>query len=571
MSFKTDTVRRIFRRTLIHIFDAALIVLSVYLAARLRYDGSKGPLESYIVMRVIYSIPLLVGSYFGLTLLFGANKVTWRYADIRDMLKVLGVCICTAFLTLLVNRIFDIRCPRLVISISSVIACLFIITSRYIIILLQDFLFTDKNRKHVRRCIIIGANADGMRLARSMSADSEDDVRRIAVAFLDDDIELLYRKVGGLPVEGTLADVGEVIVRKHIDEVVLSGERISAEQLRSVYMKTVRANRQMLMRADNDKLKALTIEDALSCMTDTSVSEEAQNALSGDRFLICGAAPVVARELVRKIMRCKPESITVMDTDENVLCELMDEHGENASYIIGDASNKDEFASALEKCKANRVFYLCGISRSEIAFGNEQALHKRNVSGVKDAYAACVAANGKSFTYLSNVKSYSPQNAVEASLALGERELLKASAESSVTAQTVRIDNVITSPNGELAGMRAEYAKQGRITCKKGDMRGFLSAEAAAADMLSICALCPSGSYIIDPEDSVNLEELARVIVRERKGTDENVIIVESDQTETTQALQRLEQTEIKRVFAAPLCEASDSELEHSNRQVLDI
>ncbi len=562
MSFKTEAFKRILRRTLIHISDIILIVLSVYLAARLRYDGS-GPVESYIVLRVLYSIPLLVFSYLGLTLISGANKITWRFADIRDMLKVLGVCACTAFLTLIINRIFDIRCPRLVISISSVIAFLFILTSRYIWILVQDFLFTDKNRKHVRRCIVIGANADGMRLARSLSAHSED-VRRVAVAFLDDDIELLYRKVDGLPVEGTLADVGDVAVRKYIDEVVLSGAKISAAQLRGVYMRTVCVNRRLLMRGDNDKLRVLTIEDALSIMTDSSINEAAENALAGDRYLVCGASSVVGRELVYKIAECKPESITLMDTDENALCELKAELGENARYVIGDAAEKDEFSNALDICKANRVFYLCGISRSEMSTGNGRALYKRNVSGVKNAYTACAAANAKSFTCLSTVNSYSPRNAVEASAALGERELLNASANGGTIAQTVRIDNVITSPDGELARMKAEFVKHGHITCRKDNARGFLPAGAAAADILAISALRPSGSYIIDPEDDVNLQELARVMARECKGKDDDVIVVDNGESDNSISLQKLAPTEIRRVFTARAIEVSDSALEQA-------
>lgn len=514
------------RRLLITCFDTLLVACAFFLAVLLRYDG--GHMNTFQWNSVVYLSPIMLAVYIGTMLLFKINAIVWRYAGLRDILKLVVMCVTAVIFCLIANNLLinyafrliffpefeKILYPRLVILFSGVIAIALLCSSRYIWILIQD-VFADVNHKLIRRVLIIGANADGVKLAGRIRQASDNGVRREAVAFLDEDLEKLYRKFGGIPVEGTLADISGVVKRKRINEVILNTRDVSVALNRDAYTRALSAHCLPLIVDTDNELRPAKLENLLDSEREIVLSDDAIAYYCGKRVCVIGAATHVGLEVCASLAACSPHIVTLIDADEHNLSALKRMLGDCARVKLISTGECDARAisNALIDARPDVVIYLRALERDDIINEDILAAAQINLLGVRDALDAALKAGAQAFGYLSCSGAAQPESIGDLSRALAESMVIGAG-KRDLRAVCARAEPVIESSTSMVSSLREQAIRDKRVCVRSNSSVSHISARNVAISIVNMLARCASGIYQIEPGDPIDEIMLARALVR---------------------------------------------------------
>ncbi len=205
------------RRVIEVIVDGALIAASFLAAYLLRFDGI-GTINQR--QYFLIALPMLLFCRYVLFVLFGLYGGIGRYAGSRDALRAtLAVCISSV---LAVGLLVLTQQPagdfsRDVFVIDAFICTAAIIASRFaergIIRLLEVV-----RHREARKVLIVGAGKSGRSLLRELRETPGERV----VAFVDDDAELIGRRLSGVKVVGAVGSLNAAVERVHPDAVLVT-------------------------------------------------------------------------------------------------------------------------------------------------------------------------------------------------------------------------------------------------------------------------------------------------------------------------------------------------------------
>ena len=201
-------------------FDIVLFSVAYYIAFALRFEGFDPNAWLYLFVQ---TVPLVVALQLGSLVLFGAYRTLWRFitlADVLNVMKALAVAnILAAGLILGVAAIPGF--PRTGLPLNWLLAGAFLVGSRASLVWLR-YWFAVRPGVDARRVLIIGATDTGAVALRLISRTRGTQYH--AVGFLDDDPGKRYRRVAGVPVLGTVADLESVLHRQRIDLVLYAND-----------------------------------------------------------------------------------------------------------------------------------------------------------------------------------------------------------------------------------------------------------------------------------------------------------------------------------------------------------
>ncbi|HEY0950277.1 polysaccharide biosynthesis protein, partial [Nocardioides sp.] len=177
------------------------------------------------------------------------------------------------------------------------------------------------------RTLVIGAGEAGRELITSMQRDP---LRRyVPVGLLDDDPYKRHRRLRGVPVLGTTADLAQEVAHTGATMVVIAIPSASAEvvnrlRLRAldahVAVKVLPSTTQLLTDSVGIRdLRDINITDVLGRnQLDTDIAAIA-GYLAGQKVLVTGAGGSIGSELCRQIHRFQPAELMMLDRDESAL------------------------------------------------------------------------------------------------------------------------------------------------------------------------------------------------------------------------------------------------------------
>ena len=492
------------RKALIIFLDMLLIALGLLISILLRFGENPSPGMTRHMMTVVRFSPVILGVSLFFLFVMGVYRVYWRFADMRDMLRIVLALSFATLTNLLINRVFKLKCTRIVLSLDGILSILFLISARFTWILIQDRLMVDKNKKNVRRALIIGASPAGAALAKRINESPAGSVRHEAVGFLDEDVERLYRKVSNLTVEGTLADAPAVIARKRVDEVIFSDRSLPTQARRRVFRAARRAGCSVLM-ADGSTLRPVRLEDVLAGWRhekDGAVS----GAYAGRRALIVGAGRIGARAAA--LLAEAGAQVTVVDQDEDRLAASALKECE---CVLADLADEAHMERIVRAANPDLVCLVAGLSR-ENASGSALRIAAVNVAGAAGLWKAARDAGAEKFVVVTEHPERCPDNLAQAARVVGAEEIHALSAqEDGMRTYFVLYRNLVSS-----SGSVLEKAARGEtLTVRAGETYSFVSEADVAQSALRVAAACEPGTYVIDSEDPVSAEELAKLVCRE--------------------------------------------------------
>ncbi|MEN3341522.1 MAG: UDP-GlcNAc:undecaprenyl-phosphate/decaprenyl-phosphate GlcNAc-phosphate transferase [Actinomycetota bacterium] len=218
------------RRRLVEVLvDFALISASFTVAFILRMQGTGSPWQRHVFD---LSLPAILVARYVAFIAFGLYRGVWRYAGARDAASVVGAVVASegaAFLFVWATVPWD-GFARGTYLIDVLLCSALVGASRFWERAFARGLATLVGRRRLRRELIVGAGRSGRSLLRELRETPGERV----VGFVDDAPALRRRRIQGVPVVGTLAEIGWALGSLAPDAVLVTIPDAPSERLDAV-------------------------------------------------------------------------------------------------------------------------------------------------------------------------------------------------------------------------------------------------------------------------------------------------------------------------------------------------
>ncbi len=550
---------RAIKRGIVLALDAALCILSVWLAFYLRSDNlspMSGPAIWPAVASVSLALPLFITS--------GLYRAIFRYSGLPAMLAVgramllYGLAFAAIFTFWGVDGV-----PRTVGLIQPILLLLLVGTSRAAARVWLGGLYHQQLRKaSLPQALIYGAGNAGRQLASAMANSPEIRV----VGFLDDDDRLHGHVLNGVPIHNP-ADLAEVLIDTSITDVLLALPSVSRQRRHEILneLKPHKVAVRTLPGLSDIATGKVSLSDVRELDIDDLLGREPVKPNSlllnlnthHKTVLVTGAGGSIGSELCRQILKTNPKQLLLVEMSEFALYQIHQElkaslAGEgvtlnvpvqdDAPEVLEDsdgpaieivpllASVCDEvrMQEIMDTWKPHTVYHAAAYKHVPLVEHNPAEGVRNNVWGTRVCAEAAARNSVRNFVLISTDKAVRPTNIMGATKRLAEM-VLQALAEvnAAVVAQggrapsakttfsMVRFGNVLGSSGSVVPLFREQIKNGGPVTLTHPEItRYFMTIPEAAQLVIQAGAMGQGGDvFVLDMGQPVKIMDLARRMV----------------------------------------------------------
>ena len=521
------------RNRYILLFDLVLVAASVFGAFGLRFELGQQfyyylPSAYWMLGTAIIVKPLV---YF----LFGMYRRLWSYASTQELkLVFFSVTTSSVLVSLFMVILASVKAftgfSRGILIIDWLLSILFVGGLRFMMRVLSDSqnAFTSKNRG-AKRALVVGAGDAGALVVKELEKNPELNLQ--PVCFVDDDSSKQKQQIHGIPVAGTLADIGKVIEHKKIDEVVIAipsagGKiiRMVADvcRLKGISFRTMPGLYELLGgKVSVNRLREVDITDLLRRPPSHVKGELVGTVISGKMVMVTGAGGSIGRELCRQIARWNPSGLILLGHGENSIFETLLEIQESYPSlplfpVIADVRELDRLSSVFKRTHPEAVFHAAAHKHVPLMEMNIDEAINNNVMGTRNVVKVCEQNDVKRLVMISTDKAIRPINIMGASKRLAEMIVLDAARRTGRGYCVVRFGNVLGSRGSVVPLFKRQIARGGPITITHPDMRRyFMTIPEAVYLVLQAAGMSKSGeTFVLNMGQQVRILDLAEDLIR---------------------------------------------------------
>ena len=320
------------------------------------------------------------------------------------------------------------------------------------------------------------------------------------MAFLDDDVDKLYRRISSLPVEGTCSDIVKVIKNKHVDEVLFTSPVQRSEGSMFIYLNAL-AEGCVVSKYVSGALKPLELDE----MLDGGRWDESELGMTYKHTIAIIGTGELARQIAVLCSENGAGKVFVLDNDAARLSMMA---REGAWVKLGSPTGENGIREFLRRAKPSYVFYMAGIGDQDIISGNEQAIVRQNVLAPLHALRYADAARASSFVYVTDTRD---ETGSARMFACGEEAVLARQSED-MSIAAVSISGLLDQ--GAYLSRAIVRAKAGqKLSCREKETKAFISCRSAAAALIAIAKSRCRGRFTIKGALEVDLSLLLRAVL----------------------------------------------------------
>lgn len=526
----------LYSRTSQLIVDGSLFAASLAAAYLIRFEGM--PPNWATTNQLLLWLPCLVGARLVVNWTLGIYRLIWRYIALNDAIAIarsLGV-VTVALLALrfLYPASFKFG-PRLHIPLG-------IIALEYLMSLMASLAVRVLRRVlHERsgalplefvdgpkRALLYGAGQAGVLLVKN--AQNRADVS--IVGFIDDDPRKFGSALAGIKVLGN-GDSLETVVRDNaVDQIVISiaspskqflGEVLAKCRALNVAVKIIPSLQDLFLRCTNiSQFREVRIEDLLG-RDGVDVTEHGamiQQIYRRKRILVTGAGGSIGSELVRQLLLFEPQSIAVLDKDENSVFELEQEllsrfPTASVELYIADIRDCARLNGVFEEFKPEIVFHAAAHKHVPLMEKNPCEAILNNVAGVRSVLESSTRCGTERFVFISSDKAVNPTNVMGATKRIGELMVRSYAKDRGLPAACVRFGNVLGSRGSVIPLFQKQISQGGPVTVTHSEMvRFFMTIPEAVRLVLCAGSLGRQGeTFVLDMGAPRKILDLAHEMV----------------------------------------------------------
>ena len=506
-------------------FDGCSWAIALVVAASLRYELDFSQLHLAGLERILV-VALLAQLFIGT--LFQVYRGRYCTGSVEDAINVSAATALVGVVVFGLNLVINSPdlVPRSVPLSAALIAIMFAAGVRLAIRRYREY--RSRPRGQSSRVIVFGAGNEGQRLVSSMLSDPLSGY--LPVALIDDDPDLLRRRVAGVRVRGTHADIGAVATDTRADMLVVADRKMDSREIRQVVRAATDAGLGVkvlpplteLLRpaAGVCDLRDLDITDLLGRRPVEIDIAAVADFLSNARVLVTGAGGSIGSELCRQIHRFGPAELLMLDRDESALHSTQlsiykTTALDSPEIVLADIRDAATVADILMERRPQIVFHAAALKHVLLLEQYPEEAWKTNVIGTQNVLEAAKLSGVTRFVNISTDKAANPINVLGRSKRIGERLVADAASETVGTYVSVRFGNVLGSRGSVLTTFTEQIKNGGPITVTHPDVTRFFMTIPEAVQLVIYAAAIgqPGEVLVLDMGSPVRIVDVARQLM----------------------------------------------------------
>jgi FlaA1/EpsC-like NDP-sugar epimerase len=529
-----------------HIFlsDALAFVGLPLLAYAVRFEGwtwalaDTGALLLYTTVTTPLKLSILAG--------FGLYNRLWAYAEVRDLVRVLGAmaisavaCAVVGVVLLPASGLTSIRVPFSVLAIDALASVAMACAPRALAKLRADHRPDTTGQPHGEAALIVGAGAAGEIIAKELLANPQLHLR--IAGFVDDDPSKRNQLLCSRPVLGALADLPRILAQHQITQMIIAmptargpvvRKLISVANAAGVRARTVPGLFEIISeRVSVSALRKVEIQDLLRRDPVHTDLDAVAAVIEGRTVLVTGAGGSIGSELCRQLGRLAPRRILLLGHGENSIYEiqaaLRESHpGLETVPLISDVRDRPHIHQLLQRHRPDVIFHAAAHKHVPMMESNVAEAILNNVEGTASLVQAALDAGTERFVLISSDKAVRPCSVMGTTKRVAEMIVQHAGMSRDRVFVAVRFGNVLGSRGSVVPAFLRQIQAGGPVTVTHPDMRRyFMTIPEATQLVLQAGALGRPGKvFVLDMGEQVRIADLAADMIR-LSGLEPNVDI----------------------------------------------
>ena len=420
--------------------------------------------------------------------------------------------------------------PRSAVLIDWIVTLLLIGGFRFALRLLAEGRSATEHARHgIRRAMIVGAGSAGTLVVRELQKNPQ--LGLVPICFLDDDEAKQDHQVHGIPIEGSIKDLGRVAREKLIDEIIIAIPSAPGTVVRQVAdacreagvsFRTMPGIYELIGGQVNvSRLREVQITDLLRRKPAQSDSERVGPTIIGKSVLVTGAGGSIGLELCRQIARWGPSELVLLGHGENSIFEALLElqssfPGLPMFAVIADIRDGNRLYSVFEKYRPNAVFHAAAHKHVTLMESNVEESVTNNILGTRNVLDMAISFDIERLVMISTDKAVRPTSVMGATKRIAEMLVIDAANKTGRPYSVVRFGNVLGSRGSIVPIFQGQIKKGGPVTVTHPEMRRYFMTIPEAVHLVLEAASFGKGGevFLLNMGEQVRVVDLAEDLIR---------------------------------------------------------
>jgi FlaA1/EpsC-like NDP-sugar epimerase len=452
-------------------------------------------------------------------------------------LGIIGACsIVLSFLVMFAFKYSVIRTFRISSYLTGTITFVFLIELTRIMRRLVGMWINGKKKKKLphKNTLVVGAGA----AAKIVIDDSRTNIKSKSqiIVLVDDDVNKIGRTFSGVPIEGPISNIANIVKTHKIDEVIIAIQSLNKTKLQEIIG---------YLRYSDVQIRRLPILSELGSVNERTIlnvdineilgrdvvvldNSEISTMLKGQCVLVTGAGGSIGSELVRQIYKAKPATLVLFDIYENGVYDIQQEirrqiqrdgcKDVNLVTLIGSTYNEVRVEQIISQYKPDYIYHAAAYKHVPLMEESPVEAVRTNVIGTYNVARLADKYHVKKMLLVSTDKAVRPTNAMGATKRFAEMIIQSFAAESKNTKYcAVRFGNVLGSNGSVIPLFTKQIEEGGPVTVTDPNIiRYFMTIPEAVGLILQSSIYADKGEiFILDMGQPVKIIKLAEKMVRQ--------------------------------------------------------
>ena len=445
-----------------------------------------------------------------------------RFVSMNFAVKLVKVTIFSSIIAISLIHIFRPEIDMSAFVIDWMASCILIGLSRFGWRYVKEGHLT---RVAGRNTLLYGAGEHGAAVARHLLLN--DSLGHNVVGFLDDDLDKVGKKVHGIPIVGSLANLADAIRDNSAEEFVISFANPDGDLTKRIF----RVCREHGVRcrivpgmtdviSGNEVVRSVDIADLMRRPQRTLDKAMIGEFLRGRRVLITGAAGSIGSELFRQVLTYEPAALAALDHSEYGLYRLDEEFTshplkDRCRFSLVDIKVPELVEGTVAGFRPDVVFHAAAYKHVPILEQDVRQAVLNNVQGLINVIESSKRHGVSKFVFISTDKAVRPTNVMGATKRIGELLVQAAGGGGTMKSFGVRFGNVLASSGSVVPKFTAQIKAGGPVTVTHPEItRYFMLIPEAVELVLQAGSIGEGGEiFVLDMGKPVKILEMAEDLI----------------------------------------------------------